>query len=120
MVLNETYSRENASGSKDWFNPADVDVTTDAKGKIMSAVLREDGQPVQVGGIEKMAKSKNNGIDPQALIEQYGADTSRLFTMFASPPEQTLEWSDSGVEGSHRFLKRVWQFCQAQKDAIAT
>ena len=120
MVLNETYYRENANGSKDWFNPADVDVTTDAKGKIMSAVLREDGQPVQVGGIEKMAKSKNNGIDPQALIEQYGADTSRLFTMFASPPEQTLEWSDSGVEGSHRFLKRVWQFCQAQKDAIAT
>ena len=120
MVLNETYYRENANGSKDWFNPADVDVTTDAKGKIMGAVLREDGQPVQVGGIEKMAKSKNNGIDPQALIEQYGADTSRLFTMFASPPEQTLEWSDSGVEGSHRFLKRVWQFCQAQKDAIAT
>ena len=118
MVLNETYYRENANGSKDWFNPADVDVTTDAKGKIMGAVLRSDGQPVQVGGVEKMAKSKNNGIDPQALIEQYGADTSRLFTMFASPPEQTLEWSDSGVEGSNRFLRRVWQFCQAQKDTI--
>ncbi|MBS1174709.1 MAG: leuS [Burkholderiaceae bacterium] len=119
MVLNETYYRENANGSKDWFNPADVDVTTDAKGKIMGAVLREDAQPVQIGGVEKMAKSKNNGIDPQALIEQYGADTSRLFTMFASPPEQTLEWSDSGVEGSNRFLRRVWQFCQAQKAAIA-
>ena len=119
MVLNETYYRENANGSKDWFNPADVDVTTDAKGKIIGAVLREDGQPVQVGGVEKMAKSKNNGIDPQALIEQYGADTSRLFTMFASPPEQTLEWSDSGVEGSNRFLRRVWQFCQTQKAAIA-
>ena len=119
MVLNETYYRENANGSKDWFNPADVDVTTDAKGKIMGAVLRSDGQPVHVGGVEKMAKSKNNGIDPQALIEQYGADTSRLFTMFASPPEQTLEWSDSGVEGSNRFLRRVWQFCQAQKTAIA-
>ena len=118
MVLNETYYRENPNGSRDWFNPADVDVTTDAKGKILGAVLREDGQPVQVGGVEKMAKSKNNGIDPQALIEQYGADTARFFTMFAAPPEQTLEWSDSGVEGSHRFLKRVWNFTQKHSDAL--
>ena len=120
MVLNETYYRELPNGKKDWFNPADVDVTTDDKGRIIGAVLRADGQSVSVGGVEKMSKSKNNGIDPQALIEQYGADTSRLFTMFASPPEQTLEWSDSGVEGSNRFLRRVWQFCQAQKEAIST
>ncbi len=119
MVLNETYYREQSNGKKDWFNPADVDVQTDDKGRITGATLRSDGQPVEVGGVEKMSKSKNNGIDPQALIEQYGADTSRLFTMFASPPEQTLEWSDSGVEGSNRFLRRVWQFCQAQKEAIS-
>ena len=125
MVLNETYYREHLnndgtpSGKKDWFNPADVDVTTDDKGRIIGATLRTDGQPVSVGGVEKMSKSKNNGIDPQALIEQYGADTARLFTMFASPPEQTLEWSESGVEGSNRFLRRVWAFCQVQKDNLA-
>ena len=119
MVLNETYYREQDNGKKDWFNPADVDVTTDDKGRIIGATLRTDGQPVNVGGVEKMSKSKNNGIDPQALIEQYGADTARLFTMFASPPEQTLEWSESGVEGSNRFLRRVWAFCQAQKDSLA-
>jgi leucyl-tRNA synthetase len=82
-------------------------------------VLKDDGQPVQIGGTEKMSKSKNNGIDPQAQIEQYGADTARLFTMFASPPEQTLEWSGSGVEGANRFLKRVWNFGYAQREAIA-
>lgn len=119
MVLNETYYRERENGSKEWFNPADVAVDTDDKGRIIAAKLIADGLPVQIGGVEKMAKSKNNGIDPQALIEQYGADTARLFTMFASPPEQTLEWSESGVEGSHRFLRRVWTFCQSQKDTIA-
>jgi leucyl-tRNA synthetase len=107
MVLNETYYREDTSGRRQWFNPADVDVSFDDKGRPVSAVLRTDGQPVEIGGTEKMAKSKNNGIDPQAIIDRYGADTARLFTMFASPPEQTLEWSDSGVEGAHRFLKRL-------------
>ncbi|TDR31558.1 leucine--tRNA ligase [Hydromonas duriensis] len=119
MVLNETYYREKDNGQKIWFNPADVEVEHDDKGRPIAAKLKADGQAVHIGGTEKMAKSKNNGIDPQALIEQYGADTARLFTMFASPPEQTLEWSDSGVEGSHRFLKRVWNFCQSQKDSIA-
>jgi leucyl-tRNA synthetase len=84
----------------------------------VSAVLKADGQPVNLGGIEKMSKSKNNGIDPQVQIQQYGADTARLFTMFASPPEQTLEWSGSGVEGANRFLKRVWNFGYAQREAI--
>ena len=113
MVLNETYYREDTAGRKTWFNPADVDVSFDDKGRPQGALLKADGTPVQIGGTEKMAKSKNNGIDPQALIDRYGADTARLFTMFASPPEQTLEWSDSGVEGAHRFLKRLWAFGQA-------
>ena len=108
MVLNETYYREDASGKKTWFNPAEVELTFDDKGRPHTALLKADGQPVEIGGIEKMAKSKNNGIDPQAQIDQYGADTARLFTMFASPPEQTLEWSGAGVEGANRFLRRVW------------
>ena len=110
MVLNETYYREDAQGRKTWFNPAEVDVQFDDKGRPVAAVLATDGQPVMMGGTEKMAKSKNNGIDPQALIDRYGADTARLFTMFASPPEQTLEWSDAGVEGAFRFLRRLWTF----------
>jgi leucyl-tRNA synthetase len=110
MVLNDTYYREDAAGRREWFNPADVDVQTDARGRPVRAVLRGDGLDVIIGGIEKMSKSKNNGIDPQALIDQYGADTARLFTMFAAPPEQSLEWSGAGVEGAHRFLRRVWNF----------
>jgi len=114
MVLNETYYREDEHGKKTWYNPAEVELTTDDKGRPVSARLASDGAPVQIGGIEKMSKSKNNGIDPQAQIDQYGADTARLFTMFASPPEQTLEWSGAGVEGANRFLKRVWAFAHAQ------
>ena len=108
MVLNETYYREDHAGRKTWFNPSEVEVEFDDKGRPTHARLASDGKPVLMGGTEKMAKSKNNGIDPQALIDRYGADTARLFTMFASPPEQTLEWSDSGVEGAFRFLKRLW------------
>jgi leucyl-tRNA synthetase len=119
MVLNETYYREEQSGKKTWFNPADVDLTLDEKGRPQGARLKADGQPVDIGGTEKMSKSKNNGIDPQAQIEQYGADTARLFTMFASPPEQTLEWSDSGVEGASRFLRRVWAYAYAQSGRVA-
>jgi leucyl-tRNA synthetase len=119
MVLNETYYREDASGKKTWFNPAEVELTFDDKGRPQSAVLKSDGQPVELGGTEKMSKSKNNGIDPQAQIDQYGADTARLFTMFASPPEQTLEWSGSGVEGANRFLRRVWSYAYAQATRVA-
>jgi len=108
MVLAETYYREVESGRKQWFNPADVDVQRDGKGRIVQAVLRADGEPVEPGGIEKMAKSKNNGVDPQALVDTYGADTVRLFSMFAAPPEQSLEWSEAGVEGAWRFLKRLY------------
>jgi len=109
MVVAETYYRDLPEGKKQWFNPAEVEVERDAKGHVIAARLIADGQPVVIGGIEKMSKSKNNGVDPQALIDQYGADTARLFMMFAAPPEQSLEWSDAGVEGAHRFLKRLWK-----------
>jgi leucyl-tRNA synthetase len=109
MVIADTFYRDLPDGKKDWINPADVDMQRDGKGKIIQAVLRADGQPVVIGGTEKMSKSKNNGVDPQALIEQYGADTARLFMMFAAPPSQSLEWSDAGVEGAFRFLKRLWK-----------
>jgi len=118
MVLNETYYREDVSGKKTWYNPADVDVKTDERGRPEGATLKADGQPVVIGGVEKMSKSKNNGIDPQALIDQYGADTARLFVMFAAPPEQQLEWSGSGVEGASRFLRRVWNYGVANAQAI--
>ena len=110
MVVAPTFYRNSAGGKKQWINPADVDIEIDAKGHPVGALLKSDGQPVVVGATEKMSKSKNNGVDPQAIIDQYGADTARLFMMFASPPDQQLEWSDSGVEGSFRFLKRVWNF----------
>ncbi|AJX17978.1 leucine--tRNA ligase [Burkholderia ubonensis] len=119
MVLNETFYREDASGKKTWYNPADVTVSFDEKGRPVGATLNADGQPVVLGGIEKMSKSKNNGVDPQVLIDQYGADTARLFTMFAAPPEQQLEWSGSGVEGASRFLRRVWSFGAANREALA-
>jgi leucyl-tRNA synthetase len=108
MVVAETFYREKADGSKDWINPADVDVTLDAKGKITGATLKADGAPVVIGATEKMSKSKNNGVDPQVMVDQFGADTVRLFSMFAAPPEQSLEWSEAGVEGMARFLRRLW------------
>ncbi len=108
MVIAETFYRENTDGSKDWFNPADVTVERDEKGRVKSAMLKTDGQPVIAGGVEKMSKSKNNGVDPQDLIDRFGADTVRLYTMFTAPPDQSLEWSDEGVEGANRFLRRLW------------
>ena len=109
MVLAETFFRPHADGRKDYFFPTDVTIERDAKGRTVAATLKADGQPVTVGGIETMSKSKNNGVDPTDLIGKYGADTARLFTMFAAPPEQTLEWSDAGAEGAYRFLKRLWE-----------
>ncbi len=95
------------TGRITYYNPADVDIAVDAKGN-RSAILRADGQPVESGGIGTMSKSKNNGVDPQALIETYGADIARFYMMFTAPPEQTLEWSDASVEGAARFLRKVW------------
>ena len=108
MVVAETYYRDDADGGKTWINPADVDVVVDARGKITGATLKADGAPVAIGAIEKMSKSKNNGVDPQLMVQQYGADTVRLFSMFAAPPDQSLEWSEAGVEGMARFLRRLW------------
>ena len=119
MVVAETWYREDADGRKHWFNPADVTVTRDEKGRVAKAVLAQDGQPVQFGGIEKMSKSKNNGVDPETLIERYGADTVRLYTMFTAPPEQSLEWNDEGVEGAARFLKRLWHLAADRSEVIA-
>jgi leucyl-tRNA synthetase len=133
MVLNEVFFRKQATGRIEYFNPADVekitvestqitadaDITEDSDfvaGKasggrvaVVRAVLRSDGEAVESGGVVTMSKSKNNGVDPQALVDEFGADTARLFTMFAAPPEQTLEWSDEGVQGAYRFIKRLWK-----------
>jgi len=109
MVVADTFYREQNGGQKDWINPAEVAVQRDEKGRMTAATLKADGSPVQIGGLEKMSKSKNNGVDPQALIDQYGADTARLFMMFAAPPDASLEWNDAGVEGASRFLRRLWK-----------
>ncbi|NBU25908.1 MAG: leucine--tRNA ligase, partial [Gammaproteobacteria bacterium] len=110
MVLNHIYSHQPAEGRRSYFNPADVDVVEEGGAKRYIAT-REDGSTLEVryDGLGTMSKSKNNGVDPQRLVEQYGADTARLFMMFAAPPEQTLEWSDEGVQGSFRFLRRLWK-----------
>jgi len=108
MVLNHIFSRRTDKGGIEYFSSDAVEMVKDDTGRITGAKSLADGSPVDYQGIGTMSKSKLNGVDPQALIEQYGADTARLFMMFASPPEQTLEWVDSGVEGAHRFLKRLW------------
>ncbi len=119
MVVAETYFREEDNGKKNFYAPNEVVVERDSKGRISGATLKTDGQPVIVGGIEKMSKSKNNGTDPQEMIDQYGADTVRLFMMFAAPPEQSLEWSDSAVEGSHRFLRRFWKLIYTHLQSVS-
>ncbi len=108
MVLNDIYFRKPASGRIVYFNPTEVEVRTDPAGQ-QSVFLKADGAPVEAGGIGTMSKSKNNGVDPQLLVEQFGADTARLFMMFAAPPEQSLEWSDQGVQGAYRFIRRLWK-----------
>ena len=118
MVLAATWYREDASGKKTWYNPADVEPATDDKGRVTGGTLIADGQPVQYGGMEKMSKSKNNGVDPEALVKKYGADTARLYTMFTAPPESTLEWSESGVEGAHKYLKRLWAYAHDHRDQL--
>ncbi len=109
MVLNEIFFRKSATGRINYFNPTEIDIEVDAQGKRTKMMLRADTLPVESGGIGTMSKSKNNGVDPQELVDSYGADTARLFMMFASPPTQTLEWSETGVEGAYRFLRRLWR-----------
>jgi leucyl-tRNA synthetase len=120
MVLNEIFFRKPATGRIVYYNPADVDTELNDKGAIVRAVLRADGEPVEYGGVGTMSKSKNNGVDPDQLVEKYGADTARLFMMSAAPPEQTLEWSDEGVEGAFRFMKRLWKAVHAHVSQGAT
>lgn len=108
MLLNESYYREEGSGKKIWFYPNEIEVQYDEKSRPVAAILKSDGQPVQMGGIEKMSKSKNNVVEPKDIIEQFGADTARLFTMFAGPPDQSAAWNNSGVEGAARYLRRLW------------
>ena len=110
MVLAESFYLDTAEGRREWVHPSDVEVNRDPKGRIGSARRRADGAEVSFAGIGTMSKSKNTGVDPQALIEEYGADTARFFTIFASPPTHTMEWSDEGVEGAYRFLKRLWTY----------
>jgi leucyl-tRNA synthetase len=110
MVLNQIYSRKNDKGGVEYFWPHEVEDIVDANGKVTTAKRKIDGTIVTYDGVGTMSKSKNNGVDPQDLIEKYGADTARLYTMFTAPPEATLEWNDSAVEGSYRFLRRVWNF----------
>ena len=108
MVVAETFYRD-ADGQTRYYAPAEVEVEHDARGKIIGAHARSDGQPVEVGSIEKMSKSKNNGVDPEEMIARYGADTVRLYIIETSPPDQMLEWSGSAVEGAARFLRRLWR-----------
>ncbi|MBH2020245.1 MAG: class I tRNA ligase family protein, partial [Burkholderiales bacterium] len=116
MVLNHIYSRRSDKGGKEYFWPHDVEHVLDETGKVVGAKLKNAVGDLPVGtlidyeGVGTMSKSKNNGVDPQDIIEKYGADTARLYTMFTAPPEATLEWNDAGVEGSCRFLRRVWNF----------
>ena len=125
MVVAESFYREDDNGKKHYYNRSELNITNDDKGRIASATLIADSEPVTVGRVEKMSKSKNNGVDPLEMIEQYGADTMRLFSMSDTPPHQSLEWKEGGVEGMHRFLKRVWRelsgldesYMQAELDA---
>ena len=118
MVLNHIYFSKNEKGGIEYFWPEEVENTYDARGAITGARLKSDGRAISYGGVGTMSKSKNNGVDPQSLIDTQGADTARLFVMFTSPPEQTLEWSDSGVEGSNRFLRRLWSLCYQHRESV--
>ncbi len=117
MVLHHIYYREPAPGRREYFNPADVEVLLDENNQRKGAILLTDNLPVQWDGLGTMSKSKNNGVDPTALVQQFGADTARLFMMFTAPPEQTLEWSEEGVQGSFRFIRRLWKAVYDQVNA---
>ena len=119
MVLKGAFFHKPADAGKNYYWEHEVDVLTNEHGQVVGGKLKADGTPLEYE-MTTMSKSKNNGVDPQDLIDQYGADTARLFVMFASPPEQTLEWNDAGVDGAHRFLKRVWAFAAKHADVLRT
>ena len=118
MLTHDCYYREDASGRKRWFYPAEIDIEYDEKGRPLKVTAREDGQPVSYGGTEKMSKSKNNVVEPRDIIGKFGADTARAFVMFAGPPDQSAAWSNSGAEGTYRFLRRLWNFCSERQDLL--
>ena len=118
MVLNHIYNRRTSQGGMEYFWPDEVENVYDEKGSIIGARLKSDGSEVNYDGIGTMSKSKNNGVDPQHLIDEMGADTARLFVMFASPPEQTLEWAESGIDGANRFLRRLWSFASKHQTQL--
>lgn len=118
MVVSGTWYQSDEQGHKIWLNQQEVEIIFDSKQRIISGVRISDGSPVSYGGIEKMSKSKNNGVDPQTLIDRYGADTARLFAMFGAPPDISLEWLEAGVEGAYRFLKRLWHFAYEYRERI--
>ena len=118
MLMAECYYREGADGRKRWFYPDEVEVQYDEKGRPVGAICKEDGEPVTLGGIEKMSKSKNNVVEPRDIIKKFGADTARSFVMFAGPPDQSAAWSNSGAEGTYRVLRRVWAWAYANRDAV--
>jgi len=120
MLLNHIFFRRTDKGGIDYVAPDDVDVETDAEGRIVAARAKADGRPVEYGGIGTMSKSKLNGVDPQDMIARYGADTARLFVMYAGPPEDSALWSDAGLQGAHRFLRRLWAFAQERADLVKT
>jgi len=117
-VLNHIYFRRTDKGGVDYFPPDDVEVMHDDQGHVTGARLKSDGLPVEYDGVGTMSKSKLNGVDPQDIVDRYGADAARLFVMFAAHPEATLEWSDAGVEGAVRFLRRLWHFAQSHAEAV--
>ncbi len=118
MVLSESYCQK--QGDKEiWFNVNDLDLQKDEKQRVTAATVKATGEPVILNGLTKMSKSKNNGVDPQTMVDSYGADAVRLFTMFAAPPTQSLEWNDSALEGSQRFLRKLWKTAQAHLEAGA-
>jgi leucyl-tRNA synthetase len=118
MLSMECFYREEAGGKRRWFYPSEIDIQYDDKGVPRGATAKADGLPVTLGGIEKMSKSKNNVVEPRDIIARFGADTARLFVMFAGPPDQSAAWSDSGAEGAYRFLKRVWTSAQRHGAAL--
>lgn len=119
MVCNHSFYQEGEDGGrKKYINPQDVELVKDEKGKITEAKRSDNGEKVTIGRVEKMSKSKNNGVDPNSIIDRYGADTARLFVLFAAPPEKDLEWNEAGVEGCHRFVKRVFRFASEKAQAI--
>lgn len=119
MVTAETFYRDSDGTKREYFNATEVDIVVSERGVPESATLKSDGSVVEIGPIEKMSKSKNNGVDPQQMINKYGADTVRLFTMFAAPPDQSLEWNDDAIAGASRFLRRVWNVLDSNADVIS-